>query len=112
MNGNLLLDMIVGSHLHIIPPLPYEKGLKQSMQRLADSLEHEKGLKPYLIPVGGSNTVGLWGYLMGIRGVDTTRSSYHRHCYELWIGWHRLRFGPSQLFNENQSENSRHKCLR
>lgn len=33
------------------------------LERQRDKLE-SKGLKPYCIPVGGSNALGTWGYLM------------------------------------------------
>lgn len=58
------MDILVGAKVHLVPPLPYEKGLKPNMEQLRDKLA-EAGSKAYLIPVGGSNTVGLWGYLMG-----------------------------------------------
>jgi len=36
----------------------------------------EEGSTPYLIPVGGSNTVGTWGYIEAFREmVDQVRES-------------------------------------
>ena len=51
--------MLVGARAQIVPPMPYLEGLLPRMQNLQQSLEAEQGRKCYLIPVGGSNTVGL-----------------------------------------------------
>eukprot|EP00188_Purpureofilum_apyrenoidigerum_P005767 Plantae.Rhodophyta-Purpureofilum_apyrenoidigerum.ctg7869.p1 GENE.Plantae.Rhodophyta-Purpureofilum_apyrenoidigerum.ctg7869~~Plantae.Rhodophyta-Purpureofilum_apyrenoidigerum.ctg7869.p1 ORF type:complete len:387 (-),score=62.69 Plantae.Rhodophyta-Purpureofilum_apyrenoidigerum.ctg7869:230-1390(-) len=60
--GNVLLHKLNGTVIHLVKKQPYQTGLLPKMQELAAVLEKE-GAKPYLIPVGGSNAVGLWGYL-------------------------------------------------
>jgi 1-aminocyclopropane-1-carboxylate deaminase/D-cysteine desulfhydrase-like pyridoxal-dependent ACC family enzyme len=37
-------------------------------QKLAKQLQ-SKGLNPYLIPVGGSNALGCWGYMMAFQEI-------------------------------------------
>jgi D-cysteine desulfhydrase len=63
VDGNLLLDSLVGSHVHLIPRVPYVTGILPRMQALAAHLASTRGRRPYIIPVGGSDSVGLWGYL-------------------------------------------------
>eukprot|EP00123_Amoebidium_parasiticum_P020877 comp5806_c0_seq1/m.1660 comp5806_c0_seq1/g.1660 ORF comp5806_c0_seq1/g.1660 comp5806_c0_seq1/m.1660 type:complete len:386 (-) comp5806_c0_seq1:110-1267(-) len=67
-SGNILLDRMVGASIYLVPRVPYLTGLLPRMEYLASTLQ-EKGHRPYLIPVGGSNTVGLWGYFEGMREI-------------------------------------------
>lgn len=65
VSGNLLLNVLAGAQCHLVPGnAPWRTGLKPRMQRLAADLE-AKGKRPYSVPVGGSDMVGLWGYLDG-----------------------------------------------
>eukprot|EP01134_Creolimax_fragrantissima_P006489 CFRG6489T1 len=64
--GNVLLDRMMGSTIHLLPRVPYKTGLLPHMKALQDS-EAAKGRKSYLIPVGGSDVVGWWGYVEGFR---------------------------------------------
>ncbi|KAL9964244.1 hypothetical protein ACROYT_G027857 [Oculina patagonica] len=60
--GNLLLNRMVGSHAIVVPPLQYKSVLKQMMEKLAEKLK-EQGSSAYLIEVGGSSYMGMFGYL-------------------------------------------------
>eukprot|EP00190_Bangiopsis_sp_CCMP1999_P004512 CAMPEP_0198734116 /NCGR_PEP_ID=MMETSP1475-20131203/50478_1 /TAXON_ID= ORGANISM="Unidentified sp., Strain CCMP1999" /NCGR_SAMPLE_ID=MMETSP1475 /ASSEMBLY_ACC=CAM_ASM_001111 /LENGTH=362 /DNA_ID=CAMNT_0044497525 /DNA_START=359 /DNA_END=1443 /DNA_ORIENTATION=+ len=60
--GNVLLHKLNGTVIHLVKKQPYLTGLLPKMEELAVSLKKE-GAKPYLIPVGGSNATGLWGYI-------------------------------------------------
>lgn len=68
--GNVLLDRLAGAALYLVPRVPYQTGLLPRMNALAARL-HTQGHKAYLIPVGGSNTVGLWGYLDAMEEILT-----------------------------------------
>jgi len=62
--GNLLLDGLLGAEVRWMGPqrqIPPEK--------IAGVLEELKGAgqKPYLVPYGGSNEVGVWGYVQAMR---------------------------------------------
>ena len=59
-NGNVLLDEMFGAHL-----AEFSSGtdMYAEMSKLADILAGEGGRKPYIIPGGGSNTVGALGYV-------------------------------------------------
>ena len=59
-DGNLLLDKLLDSKIHIISP-EEEITYDQKMQEVAEQLEKE-GKKPYIIPLGGSNELGYLGY--------------------------------------------------
>lgn len=55
--GNLLLDHLLGAHVHWCGP--HRKG--EDLPAITAQLEHE-GLRPYLVPYGGSNVTGALGY--------------------------------------------------
>ena len=61
LEGNILLDRLVGSEIVWITPGEYK--------RRDEIFEHEKaallklGRKPYIIPEGASNALGAWGYI-------------------------------------------------
>ncbi|ASY78884.1 D-cysteine desulfhydrase [Pectobacterium polaris] len=59
-SGNVLLDNLLGGE--IIAHLPAGTDMQQAMETLAESLRKE-GLKPYVIPGGGSSPVGALGYV-------------------------------------------------
>ncbi len=57
-NGNLLLDTLFGAKIHFCD----REERDERLFLVADELE-ERGKKPYVIPVGGSNSVGSVGYV-------------------------------------------------
>ncbi len=62
LDGNLLLDRIAGAKLEFISPERYYVDLQGELERVADQVTVEGG-KPYIIPEGGSNAIGAWGYV-------------------------------------------------
>lgn len=56
--GNLLLDQIFGAQVHYCD----RKERDEKLFQVAEALER-KGRRPYVIPVGGSNSVGSVGYV-------------------------------------------------
>jgi D-cysteine desulfhydrase family pyridoxal phosphate-dependent enzyme len=61
VQGNLLLDRLLDAELHFV--LPGES----ADERIADVMKdlRDRGEQPYLIPIGGSNAVGVLGYVSG-----------------------------------------------
>ncbi|KFW99203.1 D-cysteine desulfhydrase [Pectobacterium carotovorum] len=59
-SGNVLLDNLLGGE--IIDHLPAGTDMQQAMETLAES-QRKEGLKPYVIPGGGSSPVGALGYV-------------------------------------------------
>lgn len=55
--GNVLLDNLLGAHLHLLQPA----AVKDYLQALEAQLQ-ERGRKVYRIPAGGSNALGALGY--------------------------------------------------
>jgi D-cysteine desulfhydrase family pyridoxal phosphate-dependent enzyme len=63
ITGNVALDMMMNAQLHLVSVAEYKRvGSAQLLSDLGKRLEQE-GKKPYLIPVGGSNEIGAWGYM-------------------------------------------------
>ncbi|KAK9814762.1 hypothetical protein WJX72_011104 [[Myrmecia] bisecta] len=68
--GNLLVERLVGAHVHQITKEEYAaRGGEAVGLQLADKLRAE-GRNPYFIPVGGSNALGSWGYLEAVREIQ------------------------------------------
>jgi len=74
LEGNLLLDRMVGSKIYTVSPGTYAQvGSKALVAQLALQLT-EQGLKPFAVPVGGSNLRGAFGYLDAVQEiVDQTK---------------------------------------
>ena len=60
-NGNLLLDILLGAHLHWTGD--QRKG--ESIPEIAKALRSQ-GQRPYLIPYGGSNATGVLGFVAAV----------------------------------------------
>jgi 1-aminocyclopropane-1-carboxylate deaminase/D-cysteine desulfhydrase-like pyridoxal-dependent ACC family enzyme len=61
--GNLLVERLAGAQLHMVTKEEYTRlGSQELTRRLAEQLT-AAGRRPYVIPVGGSNALGSWGYL-------------------------------------------------
>ncbi len=69
VQGNLLLDRLLGAEVYFIPP--HENPMlpvgDQEAAKIADVMASlsARGERPYLIPVGGSSAVGALGYVAG-----------------------------------------------
>ena len=62
-NGNLLLDRIYGANIYLIEKnSQYLYDIKHKMEKLQEKLLNYTKHQSYLIPIGGSNTIGLFGY--------------------------------------------------
>lgn len=61
-DGNVLLDKLVGAEIRLVTPEQYAQRIDQIMEEVAQKLR-EQGRRPYVIPEGGSNPIGVWGYI-------------------------------------------------
>jgi D-cysteine desulfhydrase family pyridoxal phosphate-dependent enzyme len=59
VQGNLLLDHLLGAEVRIVPS---DTDMDAAMVEVADELR-AAGERPYIIPGGGSNAVGTFGYV-------------------------------------------------
>ena len=62
MEGNYLIDKIMGADIRIISSEDYREGRQEIMGNILKELE-EKGRKGYIIPEGASNGIGTFGYI-------------------------------------------------
>jgi D-cysteine desulfhydrase len=62
MNGNLLLDRLLGARLHWCGERRKGEDIPTICRQLG-----EQGLNPYVIPYGGSNEIGALGYVEAMR---------------------------------------------
>ncbi|KAL0417308.1 UNVERIFIED_CONTAM: putative D-cysteine desulfhydrase 1, mitochondrial [Sesamum latifolium] len=69
LTGNLLVERLVGAHVDLVSKEEYANvGSVALTNTLKEKLLSE-GRKPYVIPVGGSNSLGTWGYIEAIREI-------------------------------------------
>ncbi|KXZ56568.1 hypothetical protein GPECTOR_1g51 [Gonium pectorale] len=74
--GNLLVERMAGATLHMITKEEYGKvGSPALLEQLRQQLVSE-GRKPYVIPVGGSNSLGVWGYVQAIDEIATQSQQF------------------------------------
>jgi D-cysteine desulfhydrase len=66
--GNILFDRMVGSTIYTCSPGEYGRiGSQEMVARLCAHLKDTRdNCNPYPIPVGGSNSIGTWGYINGV----------------------------------------------
>jgi D-cysteine desulfhydrase family pyridoxal phosphate-dependent enzyme len=66
MGGNLLFGRLAGAEVRTVTKREYAAhGSAALLLRHAERLAAE-GRRPYVIPVGGSNALGTWGYLTAV----------------------------------------------
>ncbi|GAC1327548.1 MAG: D-cysteine desulfhydrase [Chloroflexota bacterium] len=69
VQGNLLLDRILGADVHLIPASDdlTTAVSDEEAEKMADIIDtlRARGERPYLVPVGGSSPVGVLGYVAG-----------------------------------------------
>ncbi|RCV08560.1 hypothetical protein SEVIR_1G342900v4 [Setaria viridis] len=68
--GNLLVERLVGAHIDLVSKEEYGKIGSVALADLLKKRLLEEGRKPYVIPVGGSNSLGTWGYIEVIREIE------------------------------------------
>ncbi len=61
IQGNLLLSHLFSAEIHYVSKEEYEE--KSLLLRKLASQVRDRGGKPYIIPEGGSNTLGMMGYI-------------------------------------------------
>lgn len=60
-DGNLFLDRLIGADVRFITPDEYRNKRMQIMEGIKSEME-QKGFKPYIIPEGASDGIGIFGY--------------------------------------------------
>ncbi|THG12231.1 hypothetical protein TEA_011849 [Camellia sinensis var. sinensis] len=62
LTGNLLVERLVGAHIDLVSKEEYAKIGSLALTSLLKEKLVSEGRKPYVIPVGGSNSLGTWGF--------------------------------------------------
>jgi D-cysteine desulfhydrase len=61
-DGNLFLDRLAGATVHCYPARRYQHELEALLAAHAGRLL-EQGRRPFVIPTGASDAIGVWGYV-------------------------------------------------
>lgn len=67
LTGNLLVERLCGGSVHQVTKEEYTKVGSVALCAQLEEKLREMGRKPYVIPVGGSNALGSWGYVEFVR---------------------------------------------
>jgi len=68
MEGNLLVDRLLGAKLHLCAAKDYQRygGNMHAMNHINEVVASElraQGRRPYVVPVGGTTPMAAWGYI-------------------------------------------------
>ncbi len=72
--GNYFLSKLFGARVKFISVKEYETGVDEVMRDMAARLK-SKGKKPYIIPEGGSDPLGAWGYIKALKEIKKQTES-------------------------------------
>ncbi|KAK9278090.1 hypothetical protein L1049_027648 [Liquidambar formosana] len=70
LTGNLLVERLVGAHVELVSKEEYANIGSVTLTNLLKEKLLGEGRRPYIIPVGGSNSLGTWGYIEAIREIE------------------------------------------
>ena len=62
--GNTLLDQLFGAQVTAVEPRRYTEHMDSLLEQRAEH-HRSQGRHPLIIPTGGSNGLGIWGYVRG-----------------------------------------------
>jgi D-cysteine desulfhydrase len=68
LEGNLLLDKLLGAEIRFITPEDYSARRNEIMQEMAAE-KAKQGFTPYIIPEGASNGIGSFGYFNAFKEI-------------------------------------------
>ncbi|XP_042503315.1 bifunctional D-cysteine desulfhydrase/1-aminocyclopropane-1-carboxylate deaminase, mitochondrial-like [Macadamia integrifolia] len=68
--GNLLVERLVGANIELVSKEEYSKIGSVALTNVLKERLSKEGRRPYVIPVGGSNVLGTWGYVEAIREIQ------------------------------------------
>ncbi|RYR73909.1 hypothetical protein Ahy_A02g008487 isoform D [Arachis hypogaea] len=64
--GNLLVERLVGAHVELISKEEYGRIGSVTLTNVLKEKLIKEGRKPYIIPVGGSNSLGTWSQIQAV----------------------------------------------
>ena len=78
VDGNLFLDKLLGAEVRFVTPDEYKFKRKEIMENIKLEMEG-KGYKPYIIPEGASNGIGLFGYYNAMKEIMEQEKKMNIH---------------------------------
>lgn len=75
LEGNLLLDHLAGAHLVTVSKQEFQKDLPALFEHWQDFYQVQ-GKRPFVIPLGGSDAIGVWGY---VAACEELKEDFKRH---------------------------------
>lgn len=76
LTGNLLFDRMVGSQIHTVSASTYAQIGSDNLCHVLEEQLKEQGKNPYVIPVGGSNAIGAFGYIECVREILESHTDF------------------------------------
>lgn len=84
--GNVLIDRYMNSNIHLVSVEEYkQKGHVKLTLDLKEKLIKE-GKKPYIIPMGGTNETGAWGYINFIQEIIDSKLDFDHIVFAIGSG--------------------------
>ena len=85
--GNFLMDQLAGATYEILPSTQWGRGVKEAFSRVEASCL-QTGRPALLIPTGGSDSLGVWGYIAAAEelGNDLREAGIERAAVALATG--------------------------
>ncbi|MCL7035838.1 hypothetical protein MKW94_030253 [Papaver nudicaule] len=68
--GNLLVERLVGANVELVSKEEYSRIGSVALTELLKERLIKEGRRPYVIPVGGSNSLGTWAYIEAVREIE------------------------------------------
>lgn len=78
INGNYMLDLLLGARIVTVSPEDYKNKLAQIMDELKAEYDAQ-GKKAYTIPIGASNGIGLFGYIEALEEIIEQEKDLQLH---------------------------------
>eukprot|EP00271_Cylindrocystis_brebissonii_P000238 TRINITY_DN10294_c0_g1_i1.p1 TRINITY_DN10294_c0_g1~~TRINITY_DN10294_c0_g1_i1.p1 ORF type:complete len:519 (-),score=78.47 TRINITY_DN10294_c0_g1_i1:574-2130(-) len=68
--GNLLVERLVGAQIRLVSKEDYLQLGSESVVAILEEQLKAEGRRPYVVPLGGSNSLGSWGYVEAVRELE------------------------------------------
>lgn len=75
VDGNLLIDHLAGAAIELYESSRFRRELPSLLQQRAEKIA-KQGDKPFIIPTGASDEIGVWGYLAAC---EELRADFQQH---------------------------------
>eukprot|EP01038_Epipyxis_sp_PR26KG_P016816 gene16816-23017_t len=79
LTGNLLFNRMIDAKISLVTPSTYAQIGSDNLLKLLEEQLQSEGKNPYLIPVGGSNSLGSFGYMECIQEIINQQESPFQH---------------------------------